>query len=47
LNNLFGNIQLGLNSVVVVVDSVAIPALVTAVADPFKFVRICDIFDNI
>ena len=46
LNNLFSNIQLGLNSVVVV-DSVSIPALITAVADPFKYVRICDISDNV
>ena len=46
LNNMFNNVQLGLNSVVVV-DSVSIPALVTAVADPFKFVRICDISDNV
>ena len=46
LNNIFGNVQLGLNSVVVV-DSVSIPALITAVADPFKFVRICDISDNV
>ena len=46
LNNIFSNVQLGLNSVVVV-DSVSIPALVTAVADPFKFVRICDISDNV
>jgi hypothetical protein len=45
LNNLFSNVQLGLNAVVVV-DSVAIPGLATAVADPFKFVRICDISDN-
>ena len=46
LNNMFSNVQLGLNSVVVV-DSVSIPALITAVADPFKFVRICDISDNV
>jgi hypothetical protein len=46
LNNLFSNVQLGLNSVVVV-DSVSIPALITAVADPFKYVRICDISDNV
>jgi hypothetical protein len=46
LNNLFSNIQLGLNSVVVI-DSVSIPALITAVADPFKYVRICDISDNV
>ena len=46
LNNLFSNVQLGLNSVVVV-DSVSIPALQTAVADPFKYVRICDISDNV
>ncbi len=39
-------LSLGLNSVVVV-DSVAIPALVTAVSDPFKYVRICDISDNV
>ena len=43
---MFSNVQLGLNSVVVV-DSVSIPALITAVADPFKFVRICDISDNV
>ena len=46
LNNMFSNVQLGLNSVVVV-DSVSIPSLITAVADPFKFVRICDISDNV
>ncbi len=46
LNNLFSTVQLGLNAVVVV-DSVSIPALVTAVADPFKYVRICDISDNV
>ncbi len=46
LNNLFSNAQLGLNSVVVV-DSISIPALLTAVADPFKYVRICDISDNV
>jgi hypothetical protein len=46
MNNLFSNVQLGLNSVVVV-DSVSIPALITAVADPFKYVRICDISDNV
>jgi hypothetical protein len=45
LNGLFSTVQLGLNSVVVV-DSVAIPGLATAVNDPFKFVRICDISDN-
>ena len=37
LNNLFCNVQLGLNAVVVV-DSVSIPGLITAVADPFKYV---------
>ena len=46
LNSLFSNVQLGLNSVVVV-DSVSIPGLITAVADPFKYVRICDISDNV
>ena len=46
LNNLFCNVQLGLNAVVVV-DSVSIPGLITAVADPFKYVRICDISDNV
>ena len=46
LNNLFSNVQLGLNSVVVV-DSISIPGLITAVADPFKYVRICDISDNV
>ncbi len=35
LNNLFSNVQLGLNSVVVV-DSISIPALLTAVADPLE-----------
>jgi hypothetical protein len=34
-------------SSVVVVDSVSIPALVTAAADPFKYVRICGISDNV
>ena len=43
---MFSNVQLGLNSVVVV-DSVSIPALVTAVAGPFKSLRICDISDNV
>ena len=46
LNNQFSNVQLGLNSVVVI-DSVSIPALVTAITDPFKYVRICDISDNV
>jgi hypothetical protein len=46
LNGLFSTVQLGLNSVVVV-DSVAIPGLATAVNDPLKFVRICDISDNV
>ena len=46
LNNQFSNVQLGLNSVVVI-DSVSIPALVGAIADPFKYVRICDISDNV
>ncbi len=32
---------------VVVVDSISIPALVTAVTDPFKYVRICDISDDV
>jgi hypothetical protein len=46
LNNLFSNVQLGLNSVVVV-DSIAVPGLATAVNDPLKYVRICDISDNV
>ena len=46
LNNQFSNVQLGLNSVVVI-DSVSIPALVGVIADPFKYVRICDISDNV
>ena len=46
LNNLFSNVQLGLNSVVVV-DSISTPATVTAIADSFRYVRICDISDNV
>jgi hypothetical protein len=46
LNGLFSTVQLGLNSVVVV-DSISTPATVTAVADSFRYVRICDISDNV
>ena len=46
LNNLFCNVQLGLNSVVVV-DSISTPTSVTAIADSFRYVRICDISDNV
>ena len=46
LNNYFSNVVLGLNSVVVI-DSIAVPGLVTAVNDPLKYVRICDISDNV
>jgi hypothetical protein len=46
LNNYFSTVQLGLNYVVVI-DSIAVPGLATAVNDPFKFVRICDISDNV
>ena len=46
LNNSFSNVQLGLNSVVVV-DSISTPATVTAIADSFRYVRICDISDNV
>ena len=46
LNNLFCNVQLGLNAVVVV-DSISTPAPVTAIADSFRYVRICDISDNV
>jgi hypothetical protein len=37
LNNLFNNVQLGLYSVVVV-DSIAVPGLITAINDPLKYV---------
>ena len=46
LNNLFCNVQLGLNAVVVV-DSISTPTSVTAIADSFRYVRICDISDNV
>jgi hypothetical protein len=36
LNNYFNTVQLGLNSVVVI-DSIAVPGLATAVNDPLKF----------
>jgi hypothetical protein len=45
LNNYFNTVQLGLNYVVVI-DSIAVPGLATAVNDPLKYVRICDISDN-
>jgi hypothetical protein len=46
LNNQFSNVVLGLNSVVVI-DSIAVPGLATAVNDPLKYIRICDISDNV
>ena len=46
LNNYFSNVVLGLNSVVVI-DSIAVPGLATAVNDPLKYIRICDISDNV
>jgi hypothetical protein len=46
LNNQFSNVLLGLNSVVVI-DSIAVPGLATAVNDPLKYIRICDISDNV
>jgi hypothetical protein len=35
-----------LNSVVVI-DSIAVPGLATAVNDPLKYIRLCDISDNV
>ena len=46
LNNQFSNNLLGLNSVVVI-DSIAVPGMAAAVNDPLKYVRICDISDNV
>ena len=46
LNNQFSHVVLGLNSVVVI-DSIAVPGMATAVNDPLKYVRICDISDNV
>ncbi len=46
LHNLFNSFLLGLNAAVVV-DSVAVPGPATAVNDPFKFVRICNVSDNV
>jgi hypothetical protein len=46
LNNQFSNVVLGLNSVVVI-DSIAVPGTSASVPDPLKYVRICDISDNV
>ena len=46
LNNYFSTVQLGSNYVVVI-DSIAVPGLATAVNDPLKYVRICGISDNV
>jgi hypothetical protein len=46
LNNQFSNVVLGLNSVVVI-DSIAVPGTSVAINDPLKYVRICDISDNV
>ena len=46
LNNHFSNVKLGLNAVVVI-DSISVPGLSIAVNDPLKYVRICDVSDNV
>jgi hypothetical protein len=46
LKNHFSNVKLGLNAVVVI-DSIAVPGLAVAVNDPLKYIRICDISDNV
>jgi hypothetical protein len=46
LNNQFSNVVLGLNSVVVI-DSIAVPGANAVIPDPLKYVRICDISDNV
>jgi len=46
LNNHFSNVKLGLNAVVVI-DSISTPDLAVAMNDPLKYVRICDVSDNV
>ena len=46
LHNHFSNVKLGLNAVVVI-DSISTPGLAVAMNDPLKYVRICDVSDNV